>query len=252
VREKKILRVDYAEVSLRGAREDNQDRVTAVVAPHAALLVVLDGMGGHAHGERAAELGCRVLVERFGMPQQPLLDPMGFLHLALGRAHEEVAALGASIAIERRPRATLAACLVQEGTVWFGHMGDSRIYLLRGGVIAVRTRDHSHVELLLQEGLITADQALNHPLRNFVEVCIGGDPMLPEMSIGRCQRVRAGDVLLACTDGFWANLTDEDIAMAMFSGESLTVVLEQLAALAVQRGGLASDNTTAAVLRIKD
>jgi PPM family protein phosphatase len=246
------LRVDYAEVSLRGAREDNQDRVSAVVAAHTALLIVLDGMGGHAHGERAAELGCRVLIERFGMPLQPLLDPMGFLHLALGRAHEEVAALGAGISIERRPRATLAVCLIQEGTAWFGHMGDSRIYLLRDGGIAARTRDHSHVELLLQEGLITADQALNHPLRNFVEVCIGGDPMLPEMSIGRCVRVQAGDVLLACTDGFWANLTDEDIAGAMFSGESLPSALEALAALAVRRGGMACDNTTAAVLRIKE
>jgi serine/threonine protein phosphatase PrpC len=245
------LRVDYAEVSLRGAREDNQDRVTVAVSPAAALLVVLDGMGGHAHGERAAELGAKVLLDRFGMPQQPLLDPMGFLHLALGRAHEEVAALGAGIPIERRPRATLAACLVQEGTVWFGHMGDSRIYLIRDGAVFDRTRDHSHVEMLLQEGLITADQAQSHPLRNFVEVCIGGDPMLPEMSIGRCERVLPGDLLLVCTDGFWAPLSDQDIVQALCSGEALTPALEALAQLAVRRGGATSDNTTAAVLRIK-
>ena len=245
------MRVDYAEVSLRGAREDNQDRVTVAVSPAAALLVVLDGMGGHANGERAAELGARVMLDRFGMPQQPLLDPMGFLHLALGRAHEEVSALGASIAIERRPRATLAACLVQEGTAWFGYMGDSRIYLLRDGAVFHRTRDHSHVELLLQEGLITADQAQNHPLRNFVEVCIGGDPMLPEMSIGRCLRVQPGDMLLVCTDGFWSTLTDADIVNSLSSGEALTPALEALAQLAVRRGGASSDNTTAAVLRLK-
>jgi serine/threonine protein phosphatase PrpC len=247
-----MLRVDYAEVSLLGAREDNQDRATAVVSPHAALLVVLDGMGGHAHGERAAELGAKVLVERFGQPLQPLLDPMGFLHLALGRAHEEVTLLGAGVAIERRPRATVAVCLVQEGTAWFGHMGDSRIYLLRGGRVHRRTRDHSHVELLLQEGLISAEQALTHPLRNFVEVCIGGDPMLPEMSIGRLQRVQPGDILLVCTDGFWANLTDEDITSALSTDGPLTPSLEMLARLAVQRGGLGSDNTTAALLRIKE
>lgn len=245
------MRVEYAETSLRGAREDNQDRVTVAVAPAAALLVVLDGMGGHAHGERAAELGCKVLLERFGMPQEPLLDPMGFLHLALGRAHEEVSLLGAGIPIERRPRATLAACVVQEGTVWFGHLGDSRIYLLRDGGVARRTRDHSHVELLLQEGLISAEQAQGHPLRNFVEVCIGGDPMLPEMSIGRCERVQPGDLLLVCTDGFWAPLNDEEIARTLCSGESLQQALEYLAQQAVQRGGAASDNTTAAVLRLK-
>jgi serine/threonine protein phosphatase PrpC len=246
------LRVDYAEVSLLGAREDNQDRATAVVSPHAALLVVLDGMGGHAHGELAAELGCKVMVERFGQPQQPLLDPLGFLHLALGQAHEEVTALGAGLSIERRPRATVAACLVQEGTAWFGHMGDSRLYLLRAGEVLRRTRDHSHVELLLQGGLISPEQALTHPLRNFVEVCIGGDPMLPEMSIGRLQRVQSGDVILACTDGFWANLNDADITSALYPGENLTASLEMLARLAVQRGGPGSDNTTAALLRIKD
>jgi PPM family protein phosphatase len=245
------LRVDYAEVSLRGTREDNQDRVTVAVSPAAALLVVLDGMGGHAHGDRAAEVGCRVMRERFGMPERPLLDPMGFLHLTLGRTHEEVAALGAGLPIERRPRATVAACLVQEGTVWCGHMGDSRIYLLRDGAVWSRTRDHSRVEFLLQEGLISADQAQFHPLRNFVEVCVGGDSILPEMSIGRCERVQPGDILLVCTDGFWAPLADADIAGGLFSGAPLSVALEQLAALAVRRGGATSDNTTAAVLRLE-
>ena len=244
--------MEYAEVSLRGAREDNQDRVAVVVSPHAALMAVLDGMGGHAEGERAAETGRKVLVDRFGRPAQPLLDPMGFLHLALGRAHEEVTALGANLPIERRPRATCAACLVQEGTVWWAHMGDSRIYLLRGGAVYRRTRDHSHVEILLQEGLITPEQALNHPLRNFVEVCLGGDPMLPEMDMGRLQRVQAGDQLLVCTDGFWANLSDNDITTVLSSDAPLATALEALAELAVRRGGATSDNTTAAVLRLKD
>ncbi|RYE94406.1 MAG: serine/threonine-protein phosphatase, partial [Oxalobacteraceae bacterium] len=88
------MRAQYAEISLRGAREDNQDRVTAAVSEQAAMLLVLDGMGGHADGERAAELARRVLVEKFWHTPQPLLDPLGFLHLALGQAHEEVAALG--------------------------------------------------------------------------------------------------------------------------------------------------------------
>jgi serine/threonine protein phosphatase PrpC len=192
------------------------------------------------------------MVERFGVPQQPLLDPLGFMHLALGKAHEEVTALGNGLHIERRPRATVAACVVQEGTAWFGHMGDSRIYLLRAGKVLYRTRDHSHVELLQQEGLISAEQALTHPLRNFVEVCIGGDPMLPEMTIGRCLRVQSGDLLLVCTDGFWANLADEEIAAALYAGEPLNDALKLLATLAVRRGGPSADNTTAALLQIKD
>jgi serine/threonine protein phosphatase PrpC len=246
------LRAQYAEISLRGAREDNQDRVTAAVSDHAAMLVILDGMGGHAEGERAAEIARKVLVECFWQTAQPLLDPLGFLHLALGQAHEEVAALGAGQPLEHRPRATCAVCLIQEGTAWWAHMGDSRIYLLRDGAVRRRTRDHSHVEVLLQEGLITEAQAQTHPMRNYVECCLGGDPVLPEMSIARCQRVRAGDMLLVCSDGFWANLPEEDIVASLFSGTPLQDSLQALADNAVRRGGAGSDNTSAAVLRLLD
>jgi len=246
------LRAQYAEISLRGAREDNQDRVTAAVSEQAAMLLVLDGMGGHAEGERAAELARKVLVESFWHTSQPLLDPLGFLHLALGQAHEEVASLGAGLPIEHRPRATCAICIVQEGTAWWAHMGDSRIYLLRDGAVRRRTRDHSHVEVLLQEGLISEAQAQNHPMRNYVECCLGGDPILPEMSVARCQRVQAGDVLLVCSDGFWANLEEADIVASLFSGAPLLDSLKALADSAVRRAGAGSDNTSAAVLRLID
>jgi len=246
------LRAQYAEISLRGAREDNQDRVTAAVSEHAAMLLVLDGMGGHAEGERAAELARKVLVESFWHTPQPLIDPLGFLHLALGQAHEEVAALGAGLPIEHRPRATCAICIVQERTAWWAHMGDSRIYLLRDGAIRRRTRDHSHVEVLLQEGLISEAQAQTHPMRNYVECCLGGDPILPEMSVARCQRVQPGDVLLVCSDGFWANLAEEDILASLFSGAPLLDSLQALADSAVRRAGAGSDNTSAAALRLID
>jgi serine/threonine protein phosphatase PrpC len=243
------LRVEYAEISLQGAREDNQDRVSVAVSENAALLVVMDGMGGHAQGERAAELGRKVLVESFWHTPQPLLDPLGFLHMTLGLAHQEIAALGANLPIEQRPRATCVTCIVQEHSVWWAHMGDSRIYLIRDGSILQRTRDHSHVELLLQEGLITEAQAQNHPMRNFVECCLGGDPILPEMSIARRMMLQPDDLLLLCSDGFWANLRDDDLIAGFSSGVPLHQVLEALAERAVKIGGAGSDNTTAAALR---
>ena len=243
------MRVEYADISLLGAREENQDRVAVAVAEHAALLVAVDGMGGHAHGARAAQLTQQVIVEAFWHSPQPLFDPLGFLHLTLGRAHEEVVKLGAQLALEQRPRATCAVCLIQQRASWWGHVGDSRLYHVRHGALVTRSRDHSHVELLLREGLISAEQAQNHPMRNFVECCLGGDPILPDMSLSRRRPLESGDVLLACTDGLWGALKDAEIAAELGAGGELREKLLALGERAVKRAGAGSDNTSAAALR---
>jgi len=258
------LRVEYADVSLLGGREENQDRVAAAAGDHAALLVVADGMGGHANGARAAEITRATVLDAFEHTPQPLFDPMGFLHLILGRAHEEVVKLGAPLPLEQRPRATCALCLVQQGASWWAHVGDSRIYHLRGGTLVGRSRDHSHVEVLLREGLITADQAQAHPMRNYVECCLGGDPILPDMAIARRRPLESGDVLMVCTDGLWSGLKDAEIAAELSGhgsaagaagspGASQAVPLREklleLGQRAIGRLGAASDNTSAAALR---
>jgi len=247
------LRVEYADISLLGAREENQDRVVAAVAEHAVLLIVVDGMGGHADGARAAEVTQKTLLEAFWHTPQPLFDPLGFLHMALGRAHEEVVRIGMSLPLEQRPRATCAVCLVQQHAAWWAYIGDSRIYHLRKGQVLTRTRDHSHVELLLREGLITAEQALNHPMRNFVECCIGGEAMLPEMTITCRQPLEDGDVLMVCTDGVWSNLKDTEIASLLKLGHgkangSCGSALEKLVERAVAASAPHSDNASAASL----
>jgi PPM family protein phosphatase len=243
------LRVEYADISLLGGREENQDRVAAAVADDAALLVAVDGMGGHAHGARAAQVTQQVIVEAFWHAPQPLFDPLGFLHLTLGRAHEEVVKLGGHLALEQRPRATCAVCLIQQSATWWAHVGDSRLYHLRRGQLLARSRDHSHVELLVREGLISAEQAHNHPMRNFVECCLGGDPILPDMSLSRRRPLEPNDVLLVCTDGLWGGLKDAEIASELGTSGMLREKLVTLGERAVQRTGAASDNTSAAALR---
>ncbi len=244
------MQVEYADLSLLGGREENQDRVSVAVAEHAALLVVVDGMGGHAEGARAAEVTLKTLLEAFWHTPQPLFDPLGFLHLTLGRAHEEVVRIGLHLPLENRPRATCAVCLVQQGSAYWAHVGDSRIYLLRQGAVAARTRDHSHVELLLREGLITPDQAHNHPMRNYVECCLGGDPVLPDMTIGSRRVLQRDDVLFVCTDGVWGCLRDAEIATALtMAGIPSRDQLAALCRTAVAAAGPTSDNTSGAVLR---
>jgi len=244
------LQIEHAQLSLLGNREENQDRVAIAVEGDCAFLAVVDGMGGHADGARAAEVAIEAMLAEFRAPNRPLFDPQGLLHLTMGRAHEAVVALGQDLPSEIRPRATCAACLVQDHSAYWAHIGDSRIYLLRGGRVLERTRDHSHVELLLRTGRITEGQAHDHPMRNFVECCLGGDPALPEMTLGGRRSLRSGDLLLLCSDGLWSGVTDAQIgAFSETEIGGLESALADLGARAVQGTEPFADNTTAAALR---
>ena len=243
------MRFDVAELSLIGHRSDNQDRVRIVSAEQATLLIVVDGMGGHTGGERAAEVAADCLEVAFNNADHPVFDPQGFLTMALARAHDEVVKLGGDQAVDHRPRATCATCLVQDGRAFWAHVGDSRIYQLRLGRVLRRTRDHSHVELLLSEGLITEEEIKDHPMRNFVECCLGGEAVLPDMTISASKGLRTGDVLLLCTDGFWSGLDEANLAKSITPDKKLEDAIKELAEEAVQKNGPHSDNTTVAALR---
>ena len=243
------MKFEFADVSLTGDRDENQDRAAVVVANEAALILVMDGMGGHAYGARAAETASKSVVTMFKSLPKPLFDPPGFLHLSLGRAHQAVVGIGARLAVDLRPRATCAVCIVQRGEAWWAHIGDSRVYHLRNRSILSRTRDHSHVEQLLREGSISEDEIPGHPMRNYVECCLGGEPAVPEMSISRRQPLAEGDVLLVCTDGIWSNLKDTDIAGFWKPGNgSCGDALKALAGRAVAASSPHSDNASAASL----
>ena len=244
------MHIEHADLSLLGNREENQDRVAIAIGDGSAFLVVVDGMGGHADGARAAEVAIRAMIGEFWEASRPLFDPEGFLHLTVGRAHDAVVELGRGLPQEIRPRATCAACIVQGSSAYWVHVGDSRVYQLRAGEVAARTRDHSHVELLVRAGRITERQAHDHPMRNYVECCIGGDPVLPEMSLSGRNVLLPGDVLLLCSDGLWAGLTDEQLAtLSIGSGPPLRDALASLGEQALIGTAPFADNTTAAAVR---
>ncbi|MDJ0941359.1 MAG: protein phosphatase 2C domain-containing protein [Woeseiaceae bacterium] len=244
------MHVEYAKVSALGDRTDNQDRAAVVVAEDAAMLLVFDGMGGHSDGARAAETALDVVQDRFMNSKLPILDPQGFLYMALAAAHDAVVELGTDVAVDFRPRATCAICLVQESGSFWAHIGDSRIYQLRDLEVLQRSRDHSHVEVLIQEGAITEEEAQDHPMRNFVECCLGGDRPVPDMSITSRMPLEKGDVLLACSDGLWSGLTDADMAEISAHGDNnLAENLKALSIKALNVNSPYSDNTTGTALR---
>ncbi|HMB72407.1 MAG TPA: protein phosphatase 2C domain-containing protein [Gammaproteobacteria bacterium] len=239
------MALDFAKLSLLGNRQENQDRIELIAHPESALMICVDGMGGHSHGARAAELVVDTLGERFTGIARPVFDPQGFLIMALADAHDRVVDMGEKQHVDERPRATCAVCLVQDGTAYWAHVGDSRIYQIRGSNIVRRTRDHSHVEVLLREGLIDENEVKSHPMRNFVECCLGGDRALPDMSISGRIVLCDGDVLLACTDGFWSGLEDDDIVALGDAQRPLDQLLHRTSEQAVDTNSPHSDNTSA-------
>lgn len=240
---------ESAVVSLVGDRQENQDRVEVAETDGSVLLVAVDGMGGHADGERAAELAVETIVKAFQAETHPVFDPFGFLHLAIGMAHAAVVQLGAEVDLETRPRATCALCLVQDGAAFWAHVGDSRIYHLRNGAVVEHSRDHSHVNVLLHDGAITPEELESHPMRNYVECCLGGDAELPRMSVSTRKPMQPGDVMLVCSDGFWSPVGREEIAVITETDAALDNCLQKLAKLATGKAAPHSDNTSAAALR---
>ena len=244
------MNVETASVSLVGDRKENQDRVAILAGDGIALLVVVDGMGGHSHGANAAQLTVDTLRSCFNDATKPLLDPQGFLIMALSLAHDAVVELGAKLPLDQRPRATCAACVVQDDGCFWAHVGDSRIYLIRDRNVYHRTRDHSHVELLLQEGVIDEAEIRHHPMRNLVEFCLGGDSPLPEVCVTAKHRLVTGDALLICTDGLWSAVTEEALIELTCDGAvPMAEALAQLGNLAVSSSAPHSDNTSACALR---
>lgn len=243
------MQVETAELSLIGDRDDNQDRVAIAFSDEATLLVVADGMGGHAEGELAARTAIRSIIGSFSQTEYPVPNVTAFLRETIAEAHRTVVALGEEMSLESRPRATCAMCLIHDAKAYWAHVGDSRVYHLRDGKVKDRTRDHSHVELLLQDGVITEEETINHPLRNFVECCLGGESELPELSLSRARVIKPGDTLLVCSDGLWSGVSDAEIATFYDPDDGdLTHRLKNLAKTSLEACSPWADNTTVAAL----
>jgi serine/threonine protein phosphatase PrpC len=141
--------------SRTGKRKYNQDRIANCYTRDALMMVVADGMGGHLRGEAAAQIAAQYLSETFQKQAQPkLADPTLFLLEGFEKAHAAILDYASREEMLESPRTTCVACIIQDGVAHWAHTGDSRLYHLRAGRILAQTKDHSHVQKLVNQGRI--------------------------------------------------------------------------------------------------
>ena len=245
------MRFTIYQESRLGGRKNNEDRTTYCYSRDALLMVVADGMGGHHYGEVAAQFAVQALAEAFQREARPTLaDPFLFMQKAMLSAHQTIADFATSHRLEDSPRTTCVACIVQDNIAYWAHAGDSRLFLMRDGRIVARTRDHSRIQLLLDEGMITAEQAATHPDRNKIYSCLGG-PTSPEIDFSRKTPLEHGDILLLCTDGLWGVTPAESMAAAL-KGRDLMQAVPRLLDQTELHGGPHRDNLSVVAVRWED
>lgn len=233
-----------------GGRALNEDRVGYRYTSDALVMVVADGLGGHGHGEIAAEATVRSIIATFDRQAKPrLADPAHFLADALAGAHVAIRAQADLRQLADRPRSTCVACVIQDGVALWGHAGDSRLYLLRSGGIATQTRDHSRVQALVDAGRLAMRDARDHPQRNVLTSCLGGEQQ-PRFEFSPRIPLERGDVLLLCTDGVWGPLADDAplVALSAGSGRAATQQVPQLLDRVESAAGNGRDNLSLIVL----
>ena len=237
--------------SRQGKRKNNEDRIAYCYSRDALLMVVADGMGGHYYGEIASQIAAQALTDAFNREAKPTLDdPFMFLQRGMTTAHHAILDFAADHALRDSPRTTCVACIIQDNIAYWAHAGDSRLYMMRGGKVLTHTRDHSRIQLLLDQGIINEAQAAVHPERNKVYSCLGG-PQGPEIEFSRKTPLEAGDVLALCTDGVWGVLPGELLAVSLKS-DNLMQAVPMLLGQADIRGGPNADNLSIIAVRWED
>lgn len=237
--------------SRQGPRPYNQDRLAYSYSKDAMLLVIADGMGGHRHGEVAAQLAVTTMTDAFQRLAVPsLASPAKFLIEHIQQVHDMIDQLAQDQDMLEAPRTTIVVAVVQRGMLYCAHVGDSRLYHFRHGHLLYRTEDHSIVQSMYNKGMINKAEMANHPYRHKIYSCLGGD-VPPKIELADRQELAEGDTVLLCTDGLWGAVTDEQIKQIL-CGSSISDNVTQLLDLAESAGEENGDNMSAIGLQWGD
>jgi len=244
------MELEITQLNRLGNRETNEDRLVVVERDQSVLMVVADGMGGHRGGDIAAQIFVDTLERFFRKVSLPLSSPKLFLEKAINAAHKIICQEAADSNTKIDPRTTCVACILQGQSAYWAHVGDSRLYLIRDNKVLARTIDHSYVEDLFRQGLISEADMLTHPKRSYLTQCIGGTDHVPNISYGNMETLKIQDIFILCSDGFWTAINQQSLhELAKYV--DLEKAINNLATLAESSSYPQSDNISAIALRIK-
>jgi len=242
------MKYDIYKTSRLGNRNTNQDRMGVVETEHALLMVIADGLGGYKGGDLAAQTVVDCAIRHFNAIDVPIQNPSALVNEIILRAQREVLNVTNACDPPLHSKSTCVICVIQNGFAYWGHLGDSRLYVVRDDTIAKRTTDHSKVEELFRKGLISEQQKLTHPDKHVITRCIGSENKRPTPTIAPAFALQKGDVVLLCTDGFWSPISEKDIISGL-KMQNLQDAIENLASDADENSYPQSDNISVVALR---
>jgi len=209
------------------------------------LAVIADGMGGHEGGQEASRLAVETVREVYGNgfsenPQTALIESFAAAHTRIVNYAEQHPAF-------QGMGTTCTAFVLVGHQLYFAHVGDSRLYLIRDSRISRLTRDHSYVGRLVESGLVRAEDAERHPQRHILTAALGAGLEVAAEGGEQGMLLQDGDNLLLCTDGLWGVVAEDELEHAV-SKYAPAACCAALVKLARERGG--PDNITLQILHI--
>jgi serine/threonine protein phosphatase PrpC len=233
-------------------RENNEDQYAywepaadAEFAHKGRLAIVADGMGGHEGGQEASRIAVETIQEVFA--ETPDGDAQSLLLTGFQVAHERILEYAAGHPQLHGMGTTATAIVLLGNQLYYAHVGDSRLYLARGANISRLTHDHSYVGRLVENGVISSEEAETHPQRHILTAALGAGAEISPETPAHPVALQKGDVLVLCTDGLWSLLSETEI-QSVVAGNDPPEACRALIKMTKDRGG--PDNITVQVLRL--
>ena len=235
------MRFSVYQISRKGGREKNEDRMGYCYTRDSGLFALADGMGGHPEGEVASQLALQTMAALYQRDARPTLtDPLRFLQDAVMAGHHQLLRYASEKGLIDTPRTTIVACIMQGNAAYWAHCGDSRLYFVRGDKLIARTRDHSYSEL--QQTLNSVVPLNDRYNRNVLFTCLGS-PGKPVVDTAGPLLLQEGDRILLCSDGLWGTVDDEVITRHLTT-RAISDAVPELVEEALRNGGPKCDNVT--------